>query len=122
MEKESTKYYEESANGASRKRHPICVKLSKKSTINLTTSKDVAEKSLNKRVMNSVIEQIATEQNERAVELRDKGKIKEAKKVGENPLLPHRFFVPTSFISNVSLSQTAGIEKLKSQQQKNFFA
>jgi len=46
-----------------------------------TKSKSRADNSINKRVMSSVVEQIATEQNEKAVLLRDQGKIKQAKKL-----------------------------------------
>ncbi len=49
--------------------------------VNFTKDKSSAERSINKRVMSSVVEQIATEYNEKAVSLRDKGKIKEARKV-----------------------------------------
>lgn len=55
--------------------------ISKKAKVNLTKSKEKADSSLNKRVMSGVIEQIATEKNEQAVALRDKGKIKEAKQL-----------------------------------------
>lgn len=55
--------------------------LSGEAKVNFTKSRSVAEKTINKRVMSSVVEQIATERNERAVSLRDKGDIKEAKKV-----------------------------------------
>lgn len=48
-----------------------------------SNDKDLAEGSTIKRVMSSVIEQIATERNERAVSLRDKGKVGEARRVLE---------------------------------------
>ena len=46
-----------------------------------SSSRSQAENSLNKRVMAGVIKQIANENNELAVTLRDKGKIKQAQKV-----------------------------------------
>ncbi len=49
--------------------------------INFTKSKSRAAKAVNKRVMSDVIEQIATEKNEEAVSLRDKGDIKRAKEI-----------------------------------------
>ena len=52
-------------------------------SLRYTKDKTAAERSLNKRVMSSVVEQIGTIRNEKAVDLRDKGKIKEAKKVLE---------------------------------------
>lgn len=48
--------------------------------ISYTKDRSLAERSTNKRVMSSVVEQIATERNERAVSLRDKGKVEEARK------------------------------------------
>lgn len=57
------------------------VKLNGKAEANFTKSKSEAEGSVNKRVMSSVIEQIATERNEEAVSLRDKGMVEKAKKV-----------------------------------------
>ena len=57
------------------------VKLEDKASATFTRSKQQAESSINKRVMSSVVQYIATERNERAVALRDKGKIKEARKV-----------------------------------------
>ena len=56
-------------------------KLQDKANATFTDSKQQAEGSINKRVMSSVVEYIATERNEEAVALRDKGKIKEARKV-----------------------------------------
>lgn len=53
--------------------------LSVETKINFTKSKERAEKTINKKVMSSVVEQIATEKNEQAVKLRDKGDIKRAR-------------------------------------------
>ena len=50
----------------------------------LTTDAAEAKKSINKSVMSKVTMQIATERNEKAVSLRDKGKVKEARKVLES--------------------------------------
>lgn len=50
---------------------------------NFTRSRSLAEKSVNKRVMSSVVEQIATERNEEAVSLRDKGMVGKARKILE---------------------------------------
>lgn len=60
------------------------LKMKQQASARFTNSEAEAKSSINKRVMSSVIEQIATERNERAVTLRDKGKIKEAKKVLED--------------------------------------
>lgn len=49
-----------------------------------TNDRREAEKSINKSVMSKVTMQIATEQNEKAVMLRDKGKVEEARKVLES--------------------------------------
>lgn len=49
----------------------------------LTDSKQDATESINKSVMSKVTMQIATEENEKAVALRDKGKVKEARQVLE---------------------------------------
>ncbi|GBF25517.1 hypothetical protein MnTg02_00549 [bacterium MnTg02] len=51
--------------------------------VRFSTSEKEAKASLNKRVMTAVVNQIAIERNEKAVKLRDKGKISEAKKVLE---------------------------------------
>lgn len=56
-------------------------KIERRASINFTDEKTRADRSVNKRVMSSVIEQIATARNERAVTLRDKGKVEEARKV-----------------------------------------
>lgn len=50
----------------------------------LTNDKQEAKNSINKSVMSKVTMQIATEENEKAVALRDKGKVKEARKVLES--------------------------------------
>ncbi len=50
----------------------------------LTDDRQEAKKSINKSVMSKVTMQIATEENEKAVALRDKGKVKEARKVLES--------------------------------------
>ncbi len=50
----------------------------------LSLDKEEAKKSINKSVMSKVTMQIATEKNEKAVALRDKGKVKEARKLLEN--------------------------------------
>ena len=49
--------------------------------VNFTNSKELVAKNTNEKVMIDVIELIATEKNEKALELRDKGKIKECRKV-----------------------------------------
>lgn len=56
-------------------------KVSASPEINYSKDRSLAEGSKVKRVMSSVIEQIATERNERAVSLRDKGKVEEARRV-----------------------------------------
>ncbi len=48
-----------------------------------SSSKQQAQKSINKKVMTSVSRQIAIEENERAVTLRDQGQLDEAKKILE---------------------------------------
>ena len=54
-------------------------------TIRFTESKDEVDKHLNKTVLADAVEQIAIENNERAVALRDAGKTKEAKDMlGQN--------------------------------------
>ncbi len=55
--------------------------LKDKIEVRFSASKEDAEKSMNKKVLTSVANQIAIERNEKAVSLRDKGKIEEAKKV-----------------------------------------
>jgi len=50
----------------------------------VTDDKREAKNSINKSVMSKVTMQIATEENEKAVALRDKGKVKEARKVLES--------------------------------------
>lgn len=57
------------------------MKLKGAAEANFTKSKSLAEGTINKRVMSSVVEQIATERNEEAVTLRDKGMVEKAKKV-----------------------------------------
>jgi len=59
------------------------MKLSDNASVRLTNSKQEAQNTINKRVMRGVVEQIATERNEKAVALRDKGNIKDARKVLE---------------------------------------
>ena len=54
--------------------------LNRQVSMRLTGSREEAEKSVNKRVMTEVVNQIAIERNERAVKLRDLGKIMEAKR------------------------------------------
>lgn len=49
--------------------------------VKFCNSKAESEKSINKKIMADVIEQIAIEQNERATALRDEGKLKEAKQI-----------------------------------------
>ncbi len=51
--------------------------------VRFSASRPEADASVNKKVMTGVVNQIAIEENERAVKLRDKGKVKEAKKVLE---------------------------------------
>lgn len=56
------------------------------STVDVRLSRDRTEarKSINKTVMSKVTMQIATEENEKAVALRDKGKVKEARQLLES--------------------------------------
>ena len=49
--------------------------------VNFTNSKELVAKNTNEKVMVDVIELIATEKNEKALELRDKGKIKESRDI-----------------------------------------
>lgn len=58
--------------------------LKKTANARFTRSRKDATRSINKRVMSTVVEQIAVERNEKAVTLRDKGRIKEARKVLED--------------------------------------
>lgn len=51
-----------------------------KASARFTKSRQDAKRTINKRVMSSVVEQIATERNEKAVKLRDRGLVKEARK------------------------------------------
>lgn len=54
---------------------------SSKAEIRFSGSEDEVSRSVNKEVMAAVATQIATEQNEKAVSLRDEGKVEEAKKL-----------------------------------------
>ena len=58
--------------------------LSANTKINFTKNKKRVAKAVNKRVMSDVIEQIAIERNEQAVNLRDKGDVKRAKMLLQN--------------------------------------
>ena len=58
--------------------------LSANTKINFTKNKKRVAKAVNKRVMSDVIEQIAIERNEQAVNLRDKGDVKRAKILLQN--------------------------------------
>ena len=61
--------------------HKQRVQLESAAKATFTASKQKADKSINKKVMSSVVQYVATERNEKAVALRDKGKIKEAREM-----------------------------------------
>jgi Ca-activated chloride channel family protein len=54
--------------------------LSSSAQVQFSASKDEVKRSINAEVLGSVTTQIATERNERAVKLRDEGKVDEAKR------------------------------------------
>lgn len=55
-----------------------------RTSVNFTTDTDLVEKSIQKDVKSEVVLQLATEANEKAMQLRDEGKLEEAKQALQN--------------------------------------
>ena len=56
-------------------------RLAGEANISFTASRETAEKNVDKKTLESVVLQVATETNEQAVQLRDEGRVEEAKKI-----------------------------------------
>lgn len=86
----------------------------------VTDNKSEARKSINKSVMGKVTMQIATEENEKAVSLRDKGKVKEARKVLESnaAYLEKQRQTLGSGLGAVSKATVRELKKLESSNRK----
>ncbi|MEA3366127.1 MAG: VWA domain-containing protein, partial [Candidatus Hydrogenedentes bacterium] len=88
-------------------------RIRKQVAVRLTAEPDKAQKSINKEIMASAVEQIALEKNRWALRLRDEGKIEEARKA----LLSNRDYLHSNAITlnNEELKQQAVTNEVDAQ-------
>jgi len=88
-------------------------RIRKQVAVRLTAEPDKAQKSINKEIMASAVEQIALEKNRWALRLRDEGKIEEAREA----LLSNRDYLHSNAITlnNEELKQQAVTNEVDAQ-------
>ena len=90
-------------------------KLSSELEVTFSQSKELVEKRTNGNVMVDVVELIATERNELAMHLRDKGKIKEARKA----LLDNTVYLRSNAVRYKNLKKSERLEKYEALNYKD---